>query len=393
MGNTLRVISVVGARPNFMKIAPLARAINAHNAGGGTPRIEHRLVHTGQHYDVEMSAAFFDALDIPAPDVDLGIGSGTHAQQVGQTMIAFEQVLRDWPPDWVLVVGDVNATCACTITAKKEHLKVAHIEAGLRSFDQDMPEEINRLVTDRLADVLFTTDHIADANLRAEGTADERIRFVGNIMIDTLDAQRELAAPLKVADIIRDNAIADGEEDAARFAGTADGDFAVLTLHRPSNVDDPHILPDLVAYFIDEVAARMPLVWTLHPRTRNRLEASGLLDRVLATPNIVLLRPIGYREMLRLNMSARIILTDSGGIQEECCVLGTPCVTLRWNTERPITLTDHGGTNVLAGNDVARIRDAVNLLMEKKRVPHRPELWDGHTAERIVRYLAGTRAG
>ncbi|HQQ60872.1 MAG TPA: UDP-N-acetylglucosamine 2-epimerase (non-hydrolyzing) [Kiritimatiellia bacterium] len=387
----MKIISVVGARPNFMKIAPFVRAVERHNASAaadGGPRLEHRLVHTGQHYDERMSRAFFDALDIPRPDTDLDIGSGSHAEQVGQTMMAFEKVIRQSPPDWVVVVGDVNATCACSITAKKEGVRVAHIEAGLRSRDMTMPEEINRLVTDRLADLLFTPDELSGANLRAEGVPEERIRFVGNIMIDTLEIHRAQAEALSVDSIIANNRLEGGTEQRAPVRLDPSQPFALLTLHRPSNVDRRETLEPLVRLFVDEIASRTPLVWTIHPRARKQLEEFGLWDDLLSCPRIVLLEPLGYPETLKLNMEAAVVLTDSGGMQEECCVLGTPCLTLRWNTERPITLREHGGVSVLVGNDPGHIRSAFNEAMAWGRQPVRPPLWDGRTADRIAEALA-----
>jgi UDP-N-acetylglucosamine 2-epimerase (non-hydrolysing) len=387
----MKIISVVGARPNFMKIAPFIRAIDAHNAcDGQTQPIEHLLVHTGQHYDDRMSTAFFEALGIPAADINLGIGSGSHAEQVGRTMIEFEKVLKEHCPDWVVVVGDVNATCACSITAKKEQIRVAHIEAGLRSFDMGMPEEINRLVTDRLSDLLFTPDEISNGNLRAEGVAEERIHFVGNIMIDTLEANRDQAAALDLDAILRNNALHPGEP--LPELGTLGSDYAVLTIHRPSNVDAIETLSPIIEFLIDEVCAEMPVVWPIHPRTRKRLEEFGLWERACACPKLVLLQPLGYHDLLRLNMGARIMLTDSGGLQEECCVLGTPCLTLRWNTERPVTLQEHGGASVLVGNSIERIREAFRKTLTLERQPKSPPLWDGDTAKRIVEVFAGWRA-
>lgn len=367
----MKIISVVGARPNFMKIAPFCAALKSH------PEVKHILVHTGQHYDVRMSDSFFVDLGIPEPDVHLNIGSGSHAEQVGRTMIEFEKVVKAEKPDWIVVVGDVNATCACAIVAKKEHIKLAHIEAGLRSGDIDMPEEVNRLVTDRLADLLLTPDRISNANLKAEGVADERIAFVGNIMIDTLEAQRAVAASRTPAEIA-------GREllEPRTVPELPENGFAVVTMHRPSNVDQIETLGPLVDFLTMEVAADMPLLWPIHPRARKQLEGFGLWERVRA--NVILLNPLGYHDMLRLNMGARVMLTDSGGLQEECCVLGTPCLTLRWNTERPVTLKEHGGASFLVGNEVARIRQAYCQVMNSNRQPQRPELWDGHTAERIV---------
>lgn len=367
-------MSVVGARPNFMKIAPFIHALQKR-----TDKFESFLVHTGQHYDKSMSQSFFESLDIPKPDIDLGIGSGSHAEQVGQTMIAFEKVVRQWKPDWIVVVGDVNATCACSITAKKEHIKLAHIEAGLRSFDETMPEEINRLVTDRLSDILFTPDEIADQNLRNEGVPESKIVRVGNIMIDTLEERRQEAMQLDPIKIISDNKLSEG----GSLPDVLD-EYALMTLHRPSNVDDRDILTRLVRYFINEVTKKLPLVWSLHPRTRKQLEVFGLWSDVLLCPGIILVNPLGYLEMLRLNSGARIMLTDSGGLQEECCVLGTPCITLRENTERPVTLVKNGGLSELAGNDVDKIEEAFRSMLKISRREFRPELWDGNTATRIV---------
>lgn len=379
MNTPLRILSVVGARPNFMKIAPFARAIDAHNAAEPARPIEHCLLHTGQHYDAAMSASFFDALGIPEPDIDLGIGSGTHAEQVGKTMMAFEAVLRERKPDWVIVVGDVNATCACSITAKKEHIQLAHIEAGLRSFDLDMPEEINRLVTDRLSDRLFVTDELAAGNLRSEGVPEDKIRFVGNVMIDTLDANVDKASLLDISTIVQRNAITDFRHPISDLRS-----YALMTLHRPSNVDDPAVLGSLVEFFTQTVCKDMPLVWTLHPRTRERLVSFGLWDQVTRCEGLWLVNPLGYHELLRLNMDARVFFTDSGGLQEECCVLGTPCVTLRFNTERPVTLVEYDGVSTLVGNDLGKISETYHASLSLARCPHRPPLWDGHTAERIV---------
>ena len=393
--DTLRILSVVGARPNFVKIAPLVHALAPFMEGAAgpgdpdAPAVRHALVHTGQHYDVEMSDTFFRTLGVSPPDVDLGVGSGTHAQQVGQTMIAFEKVVRERRPDWIVVVGDVNATCACAITAKKEHARLAHIEAGLRSFDLDMPEEINRMVTDRLSDLLFTTDEIADANLLREGVPRERIRRVGNIMIDTLEAHRQEASRLNLGEILARNALAGrpGPE-----TGLQDGGFVAVTLHRPSNVDRREVLQRLVRFLADEVAPQVPLVWTVHPRTRKRLADFGLWDRLAAAPGVTLVCPLDYREMLRLNLGARVMCTDSGGLQEECCLCGTPCITLRENTERPVTLSEYGGLSELAGNDVDRIRAVFNRVKKGgAKTPHRPPLWDGQTAGRIVEALLHTR--
>jgi UDP-N-acetylglucosamine 2-epimerase (non-hydrolysing) len=381
----MKIISVVGARPNFMKIAPFIHAIHTHNAAADGETINHILVHTGQHYDDQMSQAFFEDLNIPDADINLGIGSGSHAEQVGHTMIAFEKVLQQERPDWVVVVGDVNATCACSITAKKEHVNLAHIEAGLRSRDMTMPEEINRLVTDRLADLLLTPDLLSSENLRQEGVPEARIRFVGNIMIDTLEAQRDRAESLDPCEIVH-QALLPGQADLSteQKRSVKENRFAAMTMHRPSNVDEQHVLAAILDFLMDEVAADMPLFWPVHPRAGKQMQTFGIWEKALKCDNLVLMNPLGYHELLRLNMGARIMLTDSGGLQEECCVLGTPCLTLRWNTERPVTLREHGGASVLVGNNVENIRTAYRETLELDRRPTRPELWDGHTAERIV---------
>jgi len=369
-----------------MKIAPFIQAIDRHNASHAGPPIEHLLVHTGQHYDDRMSRTFFEALNIPEADVNLGVGSGSHAEQVGRTMMAIEPVLREHRPDWVVVVGDVNATCACAITAKKERLRLAHIEAGLRSGDMRMPEEVNRLVTDRLADLLFTPDEFSSQNLRKEGVEEARIKFVGNIMIDTLEAHREVAAKLDIAQVVSDNLLIPGKFPLSAFNFQL-SPYAVLTLHRPSNVDNQDVLAAFVGFLTDEVASDMPVIWPMHPRTQKQLALFGLWERVRHCQGLVLVQPLGYHEMLRLNMGARIMMTDSGGLQEECCVLGTPCLTLRENTERPVTLREHGGASVLVGNDVARIRLAYREALSGVRSPQRPTLWDGKTAPRILEAL------
>ena len=376
----MKIISVVGARPNFMKIAPFIHAINTYNTGvQETEKIQHLLVHTGQHYDDRMSKLFFESLNIPDADINLEVGSGSHAEQVGRTMIAFEKVLLDEKPDWVVVVGDVNATLACSVTAKKLHIKVCHIEAGLRSGDMNMPEEINRLVTDRLSDLLLTPDRMSNENLRLEGVNESRIRFVGNIMIDTLEQNRSCAEAFVIEDILKENLIV--ENTIANFAIN---NFTIVTLHRPSNVDDKLVLSTLVDFLIQDVASKMPIVWTIHPRTKSKLIDFGLLDNLIQHKNIILLRPLSYHELLKLNMNAKVVLTDSGGLQEECTVLGTPCLTMRWNTERPITLVEHGGVSILVGNNVERIRTEFQTILNKQKAPVIPELWDGKTAYRCL---------
>ncbi len=373
----MKIISVVGARPNFMKIAPFIHTIKKYNSEN-TNTIEHILVHTGQHYDDRMSKAFFDALNIPEADINLGIGSGSHAEQVGNTMIAFEKVLRKKKPDWVVVVGDVNATLACSVTAKKEHIKCCHIEAGLRSGDITMPEEVNRLVTDRLSDLLLTPDKLSIDNLINEGTRKSKIKFVGNIMIDTLEKQKNKAEKLIIKNVIENNLI--GKTDIS----VSENNYALMTLHRPSNVDKKDVFEPIIDFLLNNVAKDMPLLWPIHPRAKKQLEQFGIYHKVEECSNIILLQPLNYHDMLRLNMGAKIMLTDSGGLQEECTVLGTPCLTLRWNTERPITLKEHGGASVLVGNNIERIKAEYNNTLTENTKPMRPELWDGKTAERCL---------
>ncbi len=379
----MKIISVVGARPNFMKIAPFIKAINKQNAlltSQGSPLISHILVHTGQHYDDQMSNAFFQQLGIPHADINLGIGSGTHAEQVGRTMIEFEKVIQHEKPDWVVVVGDVNATLACSVTAKKELVKCCHIEAGLRSGDMSMPEEINRLVTDRLSDLLLTPDRLSNENLMKEGVPESKIKFVGNIMIDTLIQHIEYAKGFTIQKVLEENIL----ESRQSLPLVEEEKFGVLTLHRPSNVDDKAILTNLLNFVCDKCNGGLRVIWPIHPRTHKRLGEFNLLDKIKETPNLILTQPLGYLEMLRLNMGAKIMLTDSGGLQEECTVLGTPCLTMRWNTERPITLKEHGGASVLVGNNIERITKEFEIALQKKRTPHQPELWDGHAAERCL---------
>ncbi|MGE0635294.1 MAG: non-hydrolyzing UDP-N-acetylglucosamine 2-epimerase [Bacteroidia bacterium] len=387
----MKIISVVGARPNFMKIAPFIRAIDEHNKkqtpllkerGQGGEVIQHLLVHTGQHYDERMSHTFFLELGIPQPDINLEIGSGSHAQQVGQTMIAFEKVLQTEKPDWVVVVGDVNATLACSVTAKKERIKCCHIEAGLRSGDLNMPEEINRLVTDRLSDLLLTPDPISSENLRKEGTPENKIVFVGNIMIDTLEYNRETAAALSFPNILKSNQLTPNDERLTHFSTLKE--YGLITMHRPSNVDDKQILSAITNWITTDAANQIPLIWPIHPRTVKQLQTFNLWQNLLDCKNLLLLHPLGYLPMLKLNMSAKVMLTDSGGLQEECCVLGTPFLTLRWNTERPVTLLEHGGAGYLVGNNIQNITRDFNKIINEPRTPRTPQLWDGNAAQRCL---------
>lgn len=378
----MRIISVVGARPNFMKVAPFINAVKNYNCSNykdNKNTIEHILVHTGQHYDDRMSKKFFEDLNIPEADVNLGIGSGSHAQQVGYSMVALEKVFEEFKPDWVVVYGDVNATLAASVTAKKLHIKVCHIEAGLRSGDLSMPEEINRLVTDRLSDLLLTPDKISYENLKKEGIADSSIRFVGNIMIDTLEANLLKTNSYNINQIVFSNLISSNNTIQIE-----ENKYAVMTLHRPSNVDDKIVLTSLVEFVITEVSEVIKVIWAVHPRTEKKLKDFDLWNELIKTPNVYIVSPLGYHEMLKLNMHAKLMLTDSGGLQEECTVLGTPCLTMRWNTERPITLRQYGGASVLVGNNIQRIREEFHRTLNNPRKPDRPELWDGKTAERCL---------
>lgn len=359
----MKILNVVGARPNLMKIAPLVEEMNRY------PEIDHHLLHTGQHYDERMSQVFFDELDIPRPDVYLGIGSGSHAEQTAKTMLQIEKVLIDDAPELVVVVGDVNSTLACAITAAKLWIPVAHVEAGLRSFDRRMPEEINRIVTDAVSSLLFTTSRDANENLAREGVASEKILFVGNVMIDTLMKHRVRAA---------------GLETPVRF-GLEKNNYALLTLHRPSNVDRPEVLAGILEA-LHRIQQRTPILFPAHPRTVKRIAEFGFEERLEAAQNLVMAEPQGYLEFLDLMMHARMVLTDSGGIQEETTILGVPCLTLRENTERPITVTE--GTNTLVGTDGAAIvAEAEKILDGNGKSGRAPELWDGHAAERIVRAI------
>jgi len=378
----MKIISVVGARPNFMKVAPFISEINRYNLESlktNREQIKHILVHTGQHYDDLMSKKFFDDLEIPEADINLGIGSGSHAEQVGNSMIELEKVFEKEKPDWVIIYGDVNATLAASVTAKKLHIKVCHIEAGLRSGDLKMPEEINRLVTDRLSDLLLTPDLLSVENLKKEGIPDSSIRFVGNIMIDTLENNRAKSDRLDIKQIIKSNMISNLKE-----VTISKNDYAVITLHRPSNVDDKEILTSLVSFISKEVSEVLPVIWTIHPRTEKQLKLFNLWEKLIQVTDIFLVNPLGYHDMLKLNMHAKIMLTDSGGLQEECTVLGTPCLTMRWNTERPVTLREYGGASVLVGNNIDRIRKEFFNTLKESRKPERPALWDGKTAGRCL---------
>ena len=366
------LICVVGARPNYMKMAPLLRAFRAE------PRLPRAvLVHTGQHYDFALNDRLFADLELPAPDVNLEVGSGSHAVQTAEVMKRFEPVMLRYEPSAVVVVGDVNSTMACTLVAAKLHVPVVHVEAGLRSFDRGMPEEVNRVVTDQIADLLYTTERSAHANLAREGIAPERAHFVGNLMIDSLQAALKKAVPPR-STLARAGIAAEWASDPAGFG--------VVTMHRPSNVDDPHSLAELLG-ILRQVSERVPLVWPIHPRTRANIDRLGLGER-LAGARIACLPPQGYLEMVGLLSKARLVLTDSGGVQEETTSLGVPCLTMRPNTERPITIEQ--GTNTLVPRESAVVLRLVDdILATGGKRGRAPELWDGHAAERIAGHLAG----
>jgi len=360
------LIFVVGARPNFVKVAPILRALAAPPA-----MFRPCLVHTGQHYDWELSGVFLQQLGLSKPDVDLGVGSGLHGRQTGRILEAFEAYLVGRPslPHGVVVVGDVNSTVASALAAAKLGVPVAHVEAGLRSGDRTMPEEINRILTDAVAEVFLVSEPSGLNNLWREGVPGDRVFLVGNVMIDTLAAElpaaRALGMPARV--------------------GLAPKDYALVTLHRPTNVDDPERLRAVVEFLMD-VGQRLPVVFPAHPRTRTRLTEQGLLERILETPSLRFSDPLGYREHLGLLTDAALVLTDSGGIQEETTFLGIPCLTLRFNTERPITVTE--GTNTLVGSDFSLALKLVESILSGAYKPGHPiSCWDGHTAERIVDVL------
>jgi len=362
----LKVINVAGARPNFMKVAPIVAAMQRR------PDVfQPILIHTGQHYDAQMSDAFFRDLELQEPDIDLGVGSASHAVQTAGVIRAFEPVVIAEQPDWVLVVGDVNSTVACALVCAKLGIKVAHVEAGLRSRDRRMPEEINRLLTDQIAELLLTPSLDANENLRAEGIPADRIRFVGNVMIDSLLTYLPLARQSTIKESL----------------GLTGKDYAVLTLHRPSNVDELRTLAGIVDA-LEEIGQRLPIIFPVHPRTLKMIEELGLAERIMNTDGLRLTGPQGYLDFLQLMSGARLVLTDSGGIQEETTVLGVPCLTLRENTERPITVTM--GTNTIAGTDPAGITSAAFKALDDppdSTTLRVPPLWDGHTADRILEAL------
>jgi UDP-N-acetylglucosamine 2-epimerase (non-hydrolysing) len=392
---TLKFLSVVGARPNFMKVAAICEAINGLNAPAAAKVVDHVLVHTGQHYDSNMSDSFFDDLELPRPDICLGVGSASHSVQTARIMERFESVVLNEQPHVVLVVGDVNSTVACALVAKKTWCKgnyktgdfipkLAHVEAGLRSFDRTMPEEINRIVTDSISDYLFTTEESANGNLLREGIPEKRIFFVGNVMIDTLMRYRSKA---RESSILQDLKLKD--------AGGVKP-YALLTLHRPANVDDKQVFTRMLDAFLN-ISRRMPVIFPAHPRTLKRIQEDGLGDYFIdplvqgaealdSEARIRVVPPVGYVNFLKLMSEAKVVLTDSGGIQEETTILGVPCITLRENTERPVTIVH--GTNVLVGSSPENIIREFNQVCANGRGTQRaPYHWDGKAAKRIIQIL------
>ncbi len=361
----MKIICIVGARPNFMKIAPIMDAIKRHNQSS-TSTIKYTLVHTGQHYDEKMSKLFFDDLGIPKPDLDLEVGSASHAAQTAEIMKKFEKVCLSEKPTHILVVGDVNSTIACALVASKLNIRIIHVEAGLRSFDRSMPEEINRILTDAISDMLFITEKSAEDNLRREGVSEDKIFFVGNVMIDTLLKHKEQARKSNILNVLN----------------LEQQNYAIITLHRPSNVDDPIMLKEITDA-LKEISLKIPLLFPVHPRTKNSIEK---LDGDF-NENITFCDPLGYFDFLKVMSNARFMLTDSGGIQEETTVLGIPCLTIRDNTERPVTVSQ--GTNILVGTRKENIvQEAEDILKGNTRNSMIPEFWDGKAAERIVEILA-----
>lgn len=362
MKKLVKIIHVVGARPNLIKIASILRACEK------TPQIQSVLVHTGQHYTENMDRSFFEALGIPIPDTNLGVGSASHAQQTAEIMKRFEPVVLRYNPDAVLVVGDVNSTIACALVAAKLGVKIIHVEAGLRSFDRSMPEEINRILTDAISDILFVSEPSGLVNLKHEGIDGTKVHFVGNVMIDTLEFYREKTANSSILDDLNLRA----------------KEYIVVTLHRPSNVDQQRVLAEILDE-LAEIQKDIKVAFPMHPRTVKNLTTSGLMERLEHLPNMLVTEPLGYVDFLKLMSESKLVITDSGGIQEETTILGIPCLTLRENTERPITLTE--GTNTLVGTDTNRILKGYRESLSMLKPMTRPHLWDGKASERIIQIL------
>jgi UDP-N-acetylglucosamine 2-epimerase (non-hydrolysing) len=364
-----KLICVVGARPNFMKIAPVMAEFANY-----PDQFNVQLVHTGQHYDANMKAQFFEQLGIPEPDIDLGVGAGSHAVQTAEVMKRFEPVLDEFQPNAIIVVGDVNSTISCALVAVKKHIPVVHIEAGLRSYDRYMPEEINRVLTDQISDRLYTTERSAETNLLKEGIDPKRICFAGNVMIDTLKKNASKAIPF--SDTL----------DAYDIKGTfKEGGYTLVTMHRPSNVDNPDNLESLLTDIV-KTSQTQPVIFPVHPRTKARISEFNL-EHLLESGNIHTLPPLGYMQLVGLMKSARLVITDSGGIQEETTALGIPCITIRENTERPITVEQ--GTNTIVGTNSDLIQKTFDdIIQNGGKSGRQPEYWDGHTAERIVKDLS-----
>ena len=363
--NMIRILNIVGARPNFMKVAPIQRLMEKNR-----DTFDPVLIHTGQHYDERMSQFFFNDLGLPEPDVFLGVGSGSHAEQTARIMIEFEKVCLQYKPDLVLVVGDVNSTAACSLVASKLWIPVAHVEAGLRSFDRQMPEEINRLVTDALSDYLFIHEKSGEENLLKEGVDKSKIHFVGNCMIDSLIRLMEKAE----------------QSDIMQKMNLKKQGFVLVTLHRPSNVDDKeNFIPIITA--LKKIQEQLPVIFPIHPRTRKNIETFGMEKEVSSLKNLYLTEPLGYFDFIKLQKYCKFVLTDSGGLQEESTYMGIPCLTVRENTERPVTVTL--GTNEIVGTDTGKIIDSADKIMSGNwKKGEIPPLWDGKAAERIVRILS-----
>lgn len=405
----MKIVLVAGARPNFMKVAAIIDAIELHNSSDA-PCIDYRLVHTGQHYDAKMSQTFFTDLGIPKPDVDLGVGSSSHAQQTGEIIKQFESVVLNERPDIVMIVGDVNSTIACSLVAAKisyptptvslklHRPRIAHVEAGLRSFDRDMPEEINRVLTDVVSDFLFITEQSAVKNLQKEGISKDKIYFVGNTMVDSLLKHKKRSTESDILSrlgLLKDvgSAVKSGSGVQRPASQVSQRPYGVMTLHRPSNVDDPECFRNILEA-LQELGRDMPMVFPVHPRTMKRIQEfqfekffSSLDSQDIGESGLYCVEPLGYLDFLCLTSQAQLVLTDSGGLQEETTILGVPCVTLRENTERPITMTQ--GTNVLAGTTKEQILFHAQHQLTHSRKRKRPKYWDGQAGKRIVQTLYG----